>query len=1644
MAEFDFADPLRRLQILQRDLVAFSESRLPNVERLATQLDASAEDFRKLLERERKNDASRAVVAPNANPVPDTMTVDGMEYRISDVFRQDVLRVADELDLDELDAARLCLSSQLPEDSASTNAMLAMRAVLRFHEQRQALLHCLRILLQLSLDSDSDDDNAGAFEGVVKELVQGAGGRQTDSSAYWRKCIDGLSDIEDFLKKVSEYKDKLLVTGQGFAGDQGDWLVAQRLLLTRQHESMAAILTFLIRGSHVQPEDYRGFLSKAASLESDADITIHYLPVLTSGAAHFASDYSGSVDAAHDLHRLFAAGPGQLQWRQTTLKAAATACWLSEYNARFINGNADNSRSDSERKHGEEMRSELFFSSLKDKAFHFMLAAAAYLKPVVWHDPARTAIVDFLVESNVLIPADAPRPSDDFSLMTLHELQAFTESFVTHMPDTLRKLKVEEDDRRRNMLSQATDAGPQTDLDLERFMVIMACAFQDDPEASRDFWSDREGNLYGFLRWASQRLPTPRVAAFCQLLRSIACDAKSANDAHRFLLEDAGPASGKVRKAHAVSWSQMFSELELYATSLKDRPSAPQGTHGQDRSTGEMLLEEPETGIMLDAYLGLAAHVCRTSPDARNWLLKDQPFHVGEVMFQLARSASVSRIRACCLDLLAALLTDKTLEVRNGVWVLLDSWISSGGLDGASLSRPQTKPQYPAKQYLQVYANSAEAGASLVALLNALIAPASSSLEFRLDALPFPENLGAPHRHAGIDSYVDFVMDAVFARKVLRMHTDGEASLINVIRFECLNFMCQCLGTFNEDLVLLANTTKAGVETAMETKSLATYARLHPFARTMEWLFDKGVVGSLFAALQQNIDALNDADFNSPLVQATSKSIEVLDLAWKLQPTYFDLVRPAIVAQTSRAHAVSSAWACIDDIFLSRPDAVLDVAQFVACTHAKISLGSLALLRRISSSKRLSDASSSGGRQRHSNRLLSVLMPISSALTTLIAQDFILEAWDLETSDVPVKVIKATAVLDLLLASLESSDAHPTVAHCLLGFHCRERDVEILPDGPFARSMSLFHALASCAATSVTITDHGNTSWLLRLKRRCLEVILKLAVSRITTNIVKPELRSMDFLAALSQNQAPAAASPLWDDKPVVDPRVLLDSSSLAICDFMHVREGYFQLAATDLRNAAAEGSFSVQEKIVSILLGTIKLPSGSQDPTRTVFELFDFFDLETVPPSVAQTSTFVDDDVVKCTKDDPDTVVAYDIKMAEELLILQKRDLKEKGLLKDPPAQEHADNEIGAILAALTTQNNFMAIHCARLDALEAWVELLSLMITRGGLNADGAVTLSLQGLLIALPKYEKALADDLDAAALLAKVALTFTHAVSPASHDSSEQTAHIATERLVSSFRISLKAIADGATDLALRDVAYRTSCAVVTTLLSSSSTLTTAKQLLQLTNNAGERVFAVVAEDAFSGRGVTRVSSLLFLNALVSLFQSLKVSGSLLRALTKLNLVPVLIDTTIANVGAALKSEDDMVATLAYFHTALALLLHLCQTSDGTQVVLNSGLFAAIDDSKLFSTDPDIGMDSDNPAALKEFYLILADVVRLITATVVQKGVQPGRAFLQQHRFTVQAIFKQASRGQAVEVADELGKLILATDFLEVGRVTLLMA
>ena len=1657
----DTDNAMERLQNLQRDLIAFTESRLPTLDRLSAELDASAGDLRKLLDKKKRNEESRRTVDPPSAPKPSVLKIEDQEYRITEDFRAATLQVADELDLDELEAAKLCVGAGTGVEGQPASR-LAYQALVRFHDHRYTLIDCVRLLLLQTVDLDAGDDIGVLFQHITRGVIRGEDERADGPSAYWRKCMEGLTELEGYVEKIRQHKETVIQTGLSRHGEVAEALVAQRLLLTRQHQSLAATMSYLIRGGHIAPGDFRSLLTKAAGLEAPLDFTYHYLPVLISGSAYFGADGSTTYDAAKDLHAALASGPGQLQWKQSAFRAAATVIWLAEYSSRFLDPTSAQTLRVADRQREEEERSKLFLDCVKDKGFHFILGACQFLKPEVWHDPAKVGFVRFLLEDTTSLTADSSTALPDFAAFVMRELQAFSDAFVANMPDVLRRLKADEDDRRRAIYSGPLESRPTSEFDLERFLLIMAYAYQGDPDAAQDFWSDKESNLYGFLRWASQRLPTPRVAAFCEMLRSIASDEKSGNQVHLFLREHTTMTSGKLRKSYSVSWSQIFSELDIYASTVKNRPANPQQAPAQDGNPPDGSYVEAETFIMLDNYLRLASHVCRISPDARNWILREQNFHIGENLFHLASTGYDHRVHANCFDFLSALLTDKVPEVNDGMWVLLDNWVSGGGSGGSGLPRP-SRQAHSEGRYLQNYVSNPEIATGLVNLLSALITPSQSHATLTLDTLPFPENLGAPNRHGGIDVYVDFILGTVFRSTSSDPALSGEIDrvAIDVLRYACLNFVYICLATFNEDLVALANTTNVGVDTAIRTSSLAAYVRLHPFARVMDWMLNNLVIHALSHTVRQNVDELNSHDPDSPHVQATLRGIQVMNLAMKLQATYFDIVRPLINEQpSSRTSSVSnSALASYDEVALSQLNVITETASFAASNNAELSLESLSLLQKLCASRKLTESPqySEGGRMRLGSRLVSQLSESSDAIAAELLPYFDVFEWDVESGEQPLKLMKAKAVLDALSSSLGASAGRPSIAHCLLGFVCHLYSVEVARGSAFSQSQSLFHSIARCAAQAPWAIGESNMSWLVGLKRGCLDVVLKLALSPLTAAIVLPELRQMDFLAAVSQNQVLALSSPLWDQKPVQEPSLLLDSSALAVRDFLHVREDFFEYAALELRAVNESRAYSVQENVASTLLGTIRFPNGEQEPTNSVFALFDFADLETTSASDASCKYLKDIDLSTCVKDDPETVTSFDVPMAEQLLILRKQELINAGTIKEAHEDVQVEDEIRAIVASLTSQNNWNKIQNARISALEAWTDLLSLLANASGLEGESAATIALQGLQAVLPRLEKALSESLDSAALLAKLTLTLVPAATAGSKDTPSRSAGVAHERLLTAFRVCLKVITDSGTGLALRDICYRICCAVLTSLPltienGKPSPSPNARQLLLLVQNTGERLITVITEDAFSGRGVTRVSALLFLDALMALFQISQVTSAILRALTKLNFVPVLIDQSIGSVTSSFQgSNEELITTVAYFHTALSLLLRICQTADGTQLVLNSGFFVAVADSRLFSTDPDIGLDIDNPVALREFYRLLSAVLRVVTAAVIARGsgnatvLQQAKSFLQQNRFSMQAVFKRTSAVQktagppereAMEVADEFSKLLLVTGFLEV--------
>jgi nuclear pore complex protein Nup205 len=173
--------------------------------------------------------------------------------------------------------------------------------------------------------------------------------------------------------------------------------------------------------------------------------------------------------------------------------------------------------------------------------------------------------------------------------------------------------------------------------------MIISFAFERRAEAAQEFWADPESNLYGFLQWASKRQTVPRVSAFCEMLCSISEGPENAAAAHQFLTEEDKFMSSKFKRSTTMNWSQMFTELQLYATRVTEKPnSTPSQGPSQSffgtyfsRKPEPVEMNEPESPVMLTCYLRLMGHLCSQSELVRDWMLQNQSFNIVSTLLTL-------------------------------------------------------------------------------------------------------------------------------------------------------------------------------------------------------------------------------------------------------------------------------------------------------------------------------------------------------------------------------------------------------------------------------------------------------------------------------------------------------------------------------------------------------------------------------------------------------------------------------------------------------------------------------------------------------------------------------------------------------------------------------------------------------------------------------------------------------------------------------------------------------------------------------------------------------------------------------------------------------------------------------------------------
>lgn len=1695
-------EDLAGLELLHRDLLAQAELRLPNIDRLWLQLEARIEEFRRLLDKAPRNEQSRKTLESGM----DTQTrsrlfsyrrltrntgkikIDDEEYSVNDDFKQGALMLADQLNIDELDAAKLFFLSQ--DDSELLGRSILEASIIKFHQLRKYLLDCFRLVLQLAsapIDFDPDAEPEAYetqetvrsnFKIVVAEALEAAN-NAANGHKFVQKVLQSMADIKIWLRGLEDTQNRATVLGQ-VGGEYQETHDFQRVSLIQQHECLGAILQFLVKAKYSSVENFKNLLRVLRGSEKYDILLVHYLPATGAFIGAFGGpDVNQSVRQARELDKHIVDSRGENLWALPHLHSAITVWWLAEYSAWYREENEPAATSDlagiNLEEEGKE-RDELFERCLKDGAFEFLMSVSADVKSSVWQDPARHSLRDMLqskvqglTRESVLIEF-----GDYFQLGLMEELEQFIDAFITNLPDVLRKLRTDELEQRQLSPSY------EHDLDLERFLVMMSYTYEGRPEAAQAFWADPDSNLSGFLIWASKRASTPLNSAFCELLQAISQDETCATAAHKFLLEDMAPIHSKFKshRSYALNWGGIFRDLQYYTTKFRSQPVPHQSSGYRLGKPSDAEMEtEPDEKVMLESFLRLISKVFMNSYEARFFVLgQGAPFHLIPILYELASSNIEPRLRGLAFTTLRALATDRDKVVGEHLWTTLDNWICGGYSPAAEKTNGMgTKQSGPAvtQGIFQEVAVGFEQPNAFVQLLTVLMQPTEDYADLN-DGLPFPETLGGASRMPGVEPFIDFAIGTVFSRKAQNGEL-GNGTNQRLLSLTCLDFIATCLGTFNEELVIIANQDSGiDVDSAMRTSSLFNYACLHPFARAMEWMYNERVMNALFATIHERVEVVGNAAPDSPLVLSLLAAIHVMTLIMDLQPTYLDLVRPLLKKQPAHAQnpVANAAYAFFEDGVLNHLSVIVDLGLYCGAGHPALALASLKLLQKFSTSPKLiSPISNSlpGGRDR--NKVIAALERegdaerISRSLITEFESDIDPEAG----ADCPNYIVKIH-ILEFLISCLRTGHpGKPSMAHLLLGFKCHSQTLEVVRDSPFARDVSLFHSILKLAIECPLQDQTGAiASWLTLLKHKSLQVLKIFWKSPLSADIVMPELRTHSFFTQL------------WISQPVIGPQTQWSASGLQatrfgdvaiqtdINDFLSQRAKIFQYVASELRSMASVGSASMRKAISNTLLGSTVDDGGQRVQNATVFDMFDFMALDPWASFPSTLPSFLDLDFSVCIVSSPGEPVEYDIKRVESLLVLKQNELRSFGQLNTPDLEDQYIIEAQRVVGLTIELNAMNRFNTVRTDALEAWSHVLTMIVAVGSLDSADQLRTILEAVLVIYPKLERHHDADLETLQPLASLAKFLVFSIDfKAETLRNDDVSHLANERLFQLFSASLKAVISPIGDALFRETLYGICYKYLTGLeCLTSSTGASPKSrnnASRAIRSAGERVIQTISDDIDASEHGTRTSALLLLTTFVDMSkrEGKEANKHLIEQLVRVNCLNLVVGS-LTSISSDIKTLSESGRTqelndyISFIEAKLALLLSISSTRLGAAAVVSEQLFDAIRASGVFAADPDYGLDVEQVSMRKHFELLLS-FMRVINAVVVSRGDQNqqtlglARRFVSENRLYILTVFKRSERDGRVakgddaeteEIVDELAEsylmLIGLSGFLDVSR------
>jgi nuclear pore complex protein Nup205 len=396
---------------------------------------------------------------------------------------------------------------------------------------------------------------------------------------------------------------------------------------------------------------------------------------------------------------------------------------------------------------------------------------------------------------------------------------------------------------------------------------------------------------------------------------------------------------------------------------------------------------------------------------------------------------------------------------------------------------------------------------------------------------------------------------------------------------------------------------------------------------------------------------------------------------------------------------------------------------------------------------------------------------------------------------------------------------------------------------------------------------------MVHLKRIALEVLKHLWSSKLSSYLTLREMRASGFLVHSFGDQLLVGPDTLWDGLPINAAQFWIRTSTDALAEFLLYRSFIFDYAATEIRSAAKLGSPSLLASILSTLFGSSVSDSGEVVPNPTVFDLFDFTDLDIqfhiLPPQVQYLAGM---NIEVCAKSQAGgSLSLYELAEVEELVKDRREQLLGAGELR-PQDDELFAAEANSLIRFLEATNKSRLITLNRHIALRSWADLVTTILTCSELDGGRRLTFILHSIQLILPKLEAAVEEDLPEGLELARLAETLLEKLGPTAPKTTpiKRSADIVDEKLHQLFQICVRGITLVTGNVDLKETFYNICSHYVAGIVSPGSGHETMRQnSQQVIKSSGRALIEAICDDAYSGQETCRVSAVLLLNSLAAL-------------------------------------------------------------------------------------------------------------------------------------------------------------------------------